>query len=130
MTRLAVIFFAFAVLACGGQEAGTGDTEAPPVSTEGGAAPGETPTPTVSVDPQVASCLDLVRRAQFQQALPVCLAALDAEPDNQEVSAALDKARSESAKVADAQQAAEGAAAGGASSLDDAKQGLTDQITP
>jgi hypothetical protein len=108
MTRLAVIFFAFAVLACGGQEAGTGDTEAPPVSTEGGAAPG----------------------AQFQQALPVCLAALDAEPDNQEVSAALDKARSESAKVADAQQAAEGAAAGGASSLDDAKQGLTDQITP
>lgn len=105
MSRFAVALALFALLACGGREtADRVDAEAPPVSSRG--EEGEAAVPAAaapsSVDPQVASCLDLVRQAEFQAALDACLAALDAHPENAEVKSALARAQAETA----AQQAA------------------------
>lgn len=81
------------------------------------------PEPSAAVDPQAESCLQLVGDAKFQQAVPVCVAALQADPSNQQVEDALGRAKAETAKLADAQGAAE-AAAGSAS--DDAASKLGD----
>ena len=133
MTKIAVTILAVAMLACGGSDtAPTGETgDAPPVSATGGGSAGAPeaappPAPTAAaVHPQVESCLDLVRKAQFQEALPVCLAALDFEPDNQEVRDAVEQARTEAAKraagAAAAGTGAEDAAAEAASQV----EGLT-----
>jgi len=136
MTKIAITILAVAMLACGGSDtAPTGDTgetgDAPPVSATGGGSAGAPeaappPAPTAAaVHPQVESCLDLIRKAEFEAALPVCLAALDFEPDNQEVRDAVEQARTEAAKLAAEAVAAgvdaEDAAAGAASQV----EGLT-----
>ena len=114
MMRLIVTVFVFAVLACGGSD--TGETGA-----AGGAAPGgesasapETPEPSVAVDPKVQGCLDLIRQSKYQEALPVCLAALKIDPGNQQVQDAVDKAKAETAKLAAAEAASQAAGEGAA----------------
>ena len=136
MKRLAVIISVFALVACGGTDSGQ-TTEAgggPDVSAAGEVSPAapEAPGIEVAVDPNVQSCLDLVRQTKFQEALPVCLAALDVDPDNQQVSDAVDQARTETAKVAAAeavgQAAAEGTAEDAASQLEGATGGIADKL--
>ena len=138
MTRLIVTIFVLAVLACGGSD--TGQTGA-----AGGAAPGgesasapetpatpETPEPSVTVDPKVQGCLDLIRQSEYQEALPVCLAALESDPGNSQVQAAVDKAKAETAKMAAAEAASqavgEGAAEQATSKLGGATGGMADQL--
>jgi hypothetical protein len=82
-------------------------------------------------DPQVANCLDLIQQAKYQEALPVCLAALAIDPDNQQVQDAVAKARAEAAKLAgagEAAEAAEGAADEAAAQADEAAKGLADKL--
>ena len=57
-------------------------------------------------NPKADSCLDLIGKAEFQQALPVCLEALQVDPSNQQVRDAVAKARTETAKLAAAKEAA------------------------
>jgi len=141
MVRLAIVISVFALLACGGSDSNqTGDAGGvPPVET----AVEETvdvieipepamPEPTATVDPKVQSCLDLISQSQFQQALPVCLAALNVDPDNQQVQDAVAQARTEAAKLAAAEAAgsaaAEGAAGEAASKLGEATGGMADKL--
>ena len=115
MMRLIVTFFVFAMLACGGSDtAPTGD--AAPVDASGSemAAVPETPEPSVTVDPKVQGCLDLVRQSKYQEALPVCLAALNIDPGNQQVQDAVDKAKAETAKRAAAEAASQAVGEGAA----------------
>jgi hypothetical protein len=112
MSRLAVSFsvvvLMLAVMACGGSDrpATPESATAPPVSSQGtGAAPAAPAAPApVAVepetDPQAESCLSLVGQAKFQEALPVCTAALRNNPGNQQVQGALDQAKAETAKMA------------------------------
>lgn len=106
MSRFALVFAMFGLLACSGREtAERVDAQTPPPVSSQGAADAEAAAPAAapsSVDPQVAGCLDLVRRSEFQAALDACLAALDAHPENAEVKSALARAQAETA----AQQAA------------------------
>ena len=133
MVRVIVTLFVFAVLACG--ESDTGQTgAAAPVGASGGERAGvpETPEPSVAVDPKVQGCLDLVRQLKYQEALPVCLAALKVDPGNQQVQDAVDKARAETAKLAAAEAATraagEGAAEQATSKLGDATGGMADKL--
>lgn len=131
MRRLAVTLSMFALLACGGTDtAQTSDSEAmPPVSAVGEAAPApEIPEPTAAPEPapEVASCLNLIRQQQFQEALPTCMAALEVDPDNLEVKAAIGQAQSEVAKLA-AAEATESASSEAAARLDEAAKALPGQ---
>jgi hypothetical protein len=118
MWRLVAITLAALALACGPQErAQTGGQATPPVeapAATGAAQPAVPPTPEppaaeAAADPQAQSCLDLVASAQFAEAVPVCTAALAANPADQAVKSALAQAQAEAAKTA-----AAGAAAGAA----------------
>jgi hypothetical protein len=84
------------------------------------------------VDPKVQGCLDLIRQSEYQEALPMCLAALNIDPGNQQVQDAVDKAKAETAKMAAAeaasQAAGEGAAEQATSKLGDATGGMTDKL--
>ena len=141
MARLAIIISVFALLACGGSDSGqTGDASGvPPVEAtmdETAAVPPvpepAVPAPAATVDPKVQSCLDLISQSQFQQALPVCLAALAIDPDNQQVQDAVAQAQAETAKLAAAEAAGEaaveGAAADTASQLEEAAGGLPEGL--
>ena len=128
MRRLAVTLSILALLACGGTEtAQTSGSEAiPPVSAVGEAAPAPgipEPTATAEVAPEVASCLNLIQEKRFQEALPACLAALEADPDNLEVQAAAEQAQSEAGKLA-AAEAAESASGEAAAQAEEAAKGL------
>lgn len=79
MLRVTLATLTLALVACG-QEAGQGGT--PPVSAGSEAAA-----------PQVERCLDLVRQDAFGRALSVCEEALSLDPSNQDVQAALEKAK-------------------------------------
>ena len=72
--------------------------------------------------------LDLVRQAKYQQALPVCLAALEIDPDNQQVRDALDQARAETAKLAAAEAAGGDAAEEATSKLGEATGGVAEKL--
>jgi len=131
MRRLAVTLSILALLACGGTEtAQTSGSEAiPPVSAAGEAAPApDIPEPTAAVEvaPEVASCLNLIQQQRFQEALPACLAALEADPDNLELQAAAEQAQSEAGKLA-AAEAAESAPSEAAAQLDEAAKALPGQ---
>jgi hypothetical protein len=132
MRRLAITLSMLALLACGGTDtAQTSGSEAlPPVSAAGEAAPAlEIPEPTSAPElaPEVASCLDLIRQQRFQQALPVCLAALEVDPDNLEVQAAVEQARTEAGKLA-AAEAAESASGEAAAQAEEAAKTLPGQL--
>jgi hypothetical protein len=141
MVKLAVMISVFALVACGGSDTPqTGDAGgAPPVDAAAEKAPvvpampkPAAPEPAVSEAPEVKSCLDLIRQSEFQQALPVCVAALDIDPDNQQVKDAVALAGTESAKSLAAEKAA-GAVAGGTaeeatSKLGGAAGGMADKL--
>jgi hypothetical protein len=120
------------MFACGGSD--TGETGAAGEAAPGAesAAAGGTPEPSVEVDPKVQGCLDLIRQSKYQEALPVCLAALKIDPDNKQVQDAVDKARAETAKVAAAeaasQAAGEAAAGEAASKLGEAASGIPSEM--
>ena len=131
MRKFAVTLSMLALLACGGTDtAQTSGSEAmPPVSAAGEAAPApEIPEPTAALEPapEVTSCLNLIRQQQFQEALPACLAALEVDPDNLEVQAAVEQAQSETAKLA-AAEAAQSASGEAAAQLDEAAKALPGQ---
>ena len=136
MVRLAIMISLFALLACGGSDtAQTGDVgDVPPVeaAAEAQADVPEVPMPEATIAPEVESCLDLIRQLEFQQALPVCLAALAIDPDNEQIQDAVAQARTETAKLAAAEAvgevAAEGAAEEAASQLDEATGGVTEGL--
>ena len=136
MVRLIVTSFVFAVLACGGSDTaqtGTADGAAPAAATGGErASVPETPEPSVMVDPKVQGCLDLIRQSKYQEALPVCLAALNIDPGNQQLQDAVDQARAETAKLAAAEAASqavgEGAAEEATSKLGEATGGMADKL--
>jgi hypothetical protein len=59
-------------------------------------------------DPDVKNCLQLVSQAKFNDALPVCLAALKKQPDNDQVKGAVEKAEAAvGSAVANATEGAE-----------------------
>ena len=139
MMRLIVTLFVFAVLACGGSDTGqTGDAGSAAPAGKSASAPETrgarpaTPEPSVTVDPKVQGCLDLIRQSKYQEALPVCLAALKVDPGNQQVQDAVDKARAETAKMAAAEAASqavgEGAAEQATSKLGEATGGMADEL--
>ena len=70
-------------------------------------APPEAVTQTGEEDPEVTNCLQLVSEAKFNDALPVCLAALKKHPANDRVKKAVESAQ---AAVGNAADAATGAA--------------------
>jgi predicted Zn-dependent protease len=85
------------------------------------------PIEAAEVAPEVASCLDLIGQAKFQEALPVCLAALKIDPDNEAVQDAVAQARTETAKMAGSGEAA--ASAGeAAGQAEEAAKGLTGKL--
>jgi hypothetical protein len=113
MSRLGVSFsvvvLMLALMACSPSErpAAPEGATAPPVSSQGmGAAPPPAAPQPAAVepepmaDPQAESCLALVRQARFQEALPVCTAALQNNPADAQVRGALDQAKAETAKAA------------------------------
>ena len=57
------------------------------------AEPVEQAAETVEEDQEVKSCLQLVSEAKYAEALPVCLSALEKNPANEEVKAAVGKAQ-------------------------------------
>jgi hypothetical protein len=77
-------------------------------------------------DPDVASCLQLVSQAKFNDALPVCLAALKKHPDNDKVKGAVEKAQ---AAVGDTAAAATDAAQGAQEAAGEKAQGAMDKAT-
>jgi hypothetical protein len=111
MVRLALTFsILFLLAACGGSdtEGGADAGSVPPVAAASGGA----------TDPEKQICLDLVRQAEFEQALEVCLAALQNSPADAELTAALDKAKAETVKLAAAEAAARAAATAAADSAE------------
>jgi hypothetical protein len=133
MMKLIVTFFVFAMLACGGSDtAQTGGAAPVGASGEERASAPETPEPSVQADPKVQGCLDLMRQLKYQEALPVCLAALKVDPDDQQVQDAVDKARAETAKLAAAQAASqaagEGAAEAATSKLEETTGGMAEKL--
>ncbi len=132
MRRLAVTLSMLALLACGGTDtAQTSGSEAlPPVSATGEAAPAPAiPEPTAELElaPEVASCLNLIQQQRFQEALSTCLAALEVDPDNLEVQAAVEQAQLEAGKLAAMEGAAESAPSAAADPLEEAAQALPGQ---
>lgn len=141
MMRLALTILILALVACGGSDdkapksgsdtAATAEKSAaaPGASapTGGGSATPEAPAGTLAGSEESQSCLSLVAEAKFQDALPVCMAALRLDPANTEVQNALATAKKETANAAAAGAAADAAASGavdGAAGA--AKSGLSD----
>jgi len=143
--RFLVIGLFSMLVACGAQDSGspaTGGEAAPAVSTDSGAsggsgAPGgsaavEAEAPAAPEQPaMVTSCLSLVKQAEYRQAVDVCIAALKDSPGNQDVEAALTKAREETARMAAAEatgmagESAPGAAAEATEGVPEMPKGLT-----
>jgi len=71
-------------------------------------------------------CLRLVSESKFEDALPMCLAALKNDPTNDEVKAAAEKAQ---AAVGDAAAAATDAAQGAQEAAEEQAQGAVDEAT-
>jgi hypothetical protein len=116
MLRISLAIAILALIGCGGQETTPG--AASDAASETGAAAAT----------QVQRCVGLMDQEAYARALPVCLEALELEPQNREVRAAVDRAKAEVASLekakADAEQAAAEAAEDASSRLDEATQGL------
>jgi hypothetical protein len=137
MIRLTVSisFVAALLLACGSGDSTSGGGTAP-VSAAGTQAAAKTPAAAPSAaaneepDPQAISCLDLVAKGRFQQAIAPCVAAVKANPADAELKAALTEAQSQAKALADAGQAAaaDGAEAAGRDAAGNAAKGATDKL--
>ena len=131
------VVIAFAILglaACGQKESGSGPVDAPaatggamksePAPAPAAAAPApaaDTPPVSAPAAQDSASCLDLVGAGSFAQAIPVCTAALQADPTNEKVQSALETAK---AKAADMTGAAGEAGAEAGEAADKAKDAM------
>ncbi|HXX46986.1 MAG TPA: hypothetical protein VEN47_02085 [Myxococcota bacterium] len=134
MRRGVVIAFAILGLsACGQKESGSsGPMDAPAAPPAPAAAKPEAAAPAAENPPPVSapaqqdssSCLDLVGAGSFAQAIPVCTAALQADPANEQLKSALETAKTKAAEMSgSAAGAAEGAAGDAAGeAADKAKQ--------
>ena len=113
MRRGVVIAFAVLGLAACGQGQNQGAT--------GAAGEAAQPDVAAAANQQANACLDLVGVGNYEQAIPVCTSALNADAANEKVQAALATAN---AKVAEAAAAAAGnaaeAAEGAAEAAEDA----------
>jgi hypothetical protein len=117
-----------ALVACGsgdGADSDLPEVSAPTPRAATGAAPGGPDLGELAAgDPTVESCLGLVRDAAYPRALPVCLEALQIDPDNEQVRAAVERAKSESARLADAAAAAQEAGGETSKAIEDASRKL------
>ena len=52
-------------------------------------------------DPKVAGCIQKVKEGAFAEAYPLCLEAAKIDPDNNEVTAALEKSKEASTEMAE-----------------------------
>lgn len=131
--RFVVVAIFLLTVACGGQESGdkasVGEPTAPAAS-QSGSEPAASAKQAAeepveeAVPTEVTSCLSLVKQGEYRQAVDVCLAALNVDPGNADVEAALAKARDEAAKSA-AADAASGAASDALGGVPEAPKGLT-----
>jgi hypothetical protein len=133
MIRLALSIFVFALLACGGSDtAQTGDADAAKTTA---AAPAADDAPPVAASPsgadaevpvnlEATTCVGLVTEAKFQEAIPVCMAALRIDPEDTAVQAALETAKTKSAAAA-----ASGAADAAVGSATDAANSRANDLT-
>lgn len=99
--RLLATLMVLALAACGGQEGG----DAEPMAEGTGQAEGtlEDVAGTaegLGVSPAVQGCLDLVRQARFEEAIPACTEAVAQSPESEEAKAALEQARQGAAGAA------------------------------
>jgi len=147
MKRIASAALFVAVLACGSGDSGTSPSGSAPsataptaggaAGTQGGAAGSSDVAampPESEIHPSVPRCLDLVRDGEYAEAVTPCTEAVRNAPNNREVAAALERARTEATAQATAaaqdaatnaaQDAATNAAAG---SADDAASALQEQ---
>lgn len=108
MLRIIAISLLLMAIGCSQGDPAPAVSASPDAATE--SATPATPTPenaaTESTDSaaSVQGCLDLVSRARFAEAIAPCTRAVEQAPENQEVSAALETAKSEAAAAS--QQAA------------------------
>ena len=90
--------------ACGGGSKGDGEGAKAPAAGHGAAE--DTGSDTVgkavekAADPNVQGCLAKVKAGEYQAALPLCMKAAEIDPDNNDVQAALDKAKTGAASAA------------------------------
>jgi hypothetical protein len=80
----------------------------------------------VAIAPVVQECLDLVKAAQFSDAAPVCLNAVQQNPESAEAQAALEQAQQAAAQAQAMDAAAEAEEA--AAEAEKAKEGLLEGI--
>ncbi|MBW2270445.1 MAG: hypothetical protein JRH16_17915 [Deltaproteobacteria bacterium] len=118
MKRWMIVWIVFALFACGEQDEQQGSAEGE-LSTvdaaEAGAGAPEVEVPEISslaADLQAARCLELMSADRFAEAFSVCLAALETSPEDEQIKAAVERAKAESsgAALADAEAAAGDAA--------------------
>ena len=108
MFRILFAISVIALLACGSGETNQGAADSagdmPPISAAGSAAD-EIEIEEIEIEAveaaaiatQISSCLDLVKRRAFAEAVPVCLEAVSIDPENAQAQAALAKAQAEAA---------------------------------
>ena len=126
MLRTAFAILTVALLACGADESTQSADSLPPVSaTDSTLDTIDNPAAELAeklkadteevTNSQAASCLGLVAKGEFSEAVPVCLEAANIDPENADVQAALAKAKASSASAAaDAGTSAAAKALGGA----------------
>jgi hypothetical protein len=108
-----------------GSATGSAPTSAPAAAAESAAKPDVGAAP----NEDVTSCLDLVGTGSYEQAVPICNAALNADPANEKVKAALETAQAKVAAMAsDAAQGAADAAQGAAGAAEDAADQAKDAV--
>ena len=118
------IFVAIAVLALvactGGESTTSGATGAAGSSSEdatGAAVDAVGKAMQAATDPKVAGCIQKVKEGAFAEAYSLCLEAAKIDPDNNEVTAALEKSKEAYTEMADA-------AKQGSAAMDAAKKGI------
>lgn len=140
MRWLAIPLMVLALAACGGQEDGTssaaGEGAQAPAVEAGGALDqaAELAAEAAVVAPVVQECLDLVKAAKFSDAVPVCLNAVQQNPESAEAKAALDQAQEAAAQAQALEAASESLdeaaaeAEAAAGEAEEAKEGLLEGV--
>lgn len=138
MLRIAgVVVVAGLLVGCGGQETETG---APGEGMPSVSASGERAAGRSAAAGQSQSCIDLVAEGKFRAALPICMEAVEADPANEELRSAANRAKSEIANLEAAAEEAKATASKAAASasveagkqasadLDEARESLRQQL--
>ncbi|MBW2363068.1 MAG: hypothetical protein JRG84_19390 [Deltaproteobacteria bacterium] len=136
MKRWVIVWIVFALFACGEQDVqqGAAEAELATVDAAGGrASEAAIPEPPpLDAEQQAAKCLELVGADRFAEAFEVCLAALETSPQDEQIQAAVERAKAESpgAALADAQSAAGIAAGDAAENVREAAADAEEASTP